>query len=122
MKVSRLALEPIQRQHFSKFWAISESAPFRWIGSARGILFGNSFALSWLSTGNGPYFAYSASSKRIFGVITSSPMEMPHLCLGAGGIWLRKEKTPENRVLEGFANWRPHGDSNPGYCRERAVS
>ena len=19
-------------------------------------------------------------------------------------------------------NWRPHGDSNPGYCRERAVS
>ena len=58
----------------------------------------------------------------IFGVITSLPMEMPHLGLGAGGNRLRKEKTPENRVLEGFANWRPHGDSNPGYCRERAVS
>ena len=26
------------------------------------------------------------------------------------------------RVREPSRIWRPHGDSNPGYCRERAVS
>ena len=41
--------------------------------------------------------------------------DIPHL-------FPTKEKSRLAAALSHCSNWRPHGDSNPGYCRERAVS